>query len=592
MTIKKRDQQELDQIFSDYGEMYEGRKEDYFALLYLTKKFKCTVEDVAHQVAFGNNDYGIDAYYVDKESRNLYLYQFKWSESHNLFRESLERLIKDGMERIFGNPLQDPTQNDFLRFLKADLREYKAVIDRVYIRFVFKGDIESAEKSEGLGDRREELESKKYLIDQYFDHRQVDLIVEFVSDKPGPGTEPPPSTYTVAFTDRVTIQTSDSQKTLHVGFIPLMDLYRIHQHLGYRFFDRNIRAGLSPDNPPNRKIREALANIVLKQQMSPEVFAFNHNGVTLAAASVEFKDGQAVIKSPHLLNGAQTITSVGQFVEESQRRLAFTKSNLQALEAIRVLAKIVVYDPWSDFVTNVTICNNQQNPVAPWNLRANDRIQCDLQDRLREEIGVFYSRLENEFQNLSDAELVDMGIQDIKDMKIKPLAQTFLAVQGEIDKMSRLPDVFEDQKLYDSTFKESYLRCDARKIVLAYKVHFLLNRAMQRLEEKSPQKLIYTIGRARNLVWALLIQGLLNDSQLPDLLEWFGGNLTKEANFSEHLKYIASSRILPILKDVLADEGYQQKMDIEQYSFLRTKEIFKRCMDAAYEKYGWTKRTL
>jgi hypothetical protein len=26
--------------------------------------------------------------------------------------------------------------------------------------------------------------------------------------------------------------------------------------------------------------------------------------------------------------------------------------------------------------------------------------------------------------------------------------------------------------------------------------------------------------------------------------------------------------------------------------FLRTKEIFRRCMDAGYDKYGWTKRSL
>jgi uncharacterized protein YihD (DUF1040 family) len=591
MAITKREQQTLDQIFADYGEKYHGIKEDYFALLYLTKRFKCKVEDVAHQVAFGGNDYGIDAYYTDRDSRNLYLYQFKWSENHNLFKESLERLARDGMERIFGNPLQDPSQNELLRYLKADLREHKAVIDRVYVHFVFKGSIEAAENSVGLQDRRENLENKKYLVEQYFGNRQVELIPEFISDKRAPYPPPPSDTHSVSFTERGTVQTSDGTKTLHVGFIALMDLHRIHQSLGQKFFDRNIRAGLSPENSPNRKIREALGDIVLKQRESSEVFAFNHNGVTLAAERVEFKNSETIIKVPRLLNGAQTVRSVEKFLEDNESSPAL-KSNKQALEAIRVLAKIVVCDPSSDFVTNVTICNNRQNPVDPWNLRANDRIQCDLQDKLKEEVGIFYSRQENAFENLSDAERQEMGIEDSRDIRIKPLAQTFLAVQGEIDKMSRLSDVFEKQKDYEDTFKESYLRCDARRIVLAYKVHLVLNSPMQRLDERAPQKLAYPISRARNLVWALVIQGLLNDSKLPDLLERYGNSLAKEADFREHLKNLASSKIMPVLREVLADKDYNEKIENEKYSFLRTKEIFRRCMDTAYEKYGWTRKSL
>lgn len=120
----------------------------------------------------------------------------------------------------------------------------------------------------------------------------------------------------------------------------------------------------------------------------------------------------------------------------------------------------------------------------------------------------------------------------------------------------------------------------------------MLNSPMQRLEERAPGKLAYPISRARNLVWALIIQGLLNDPKLPEHLERFGYTLAKETDFRELLKNIASGRVLPILRDVLADEGYQQQIGEEKYSFLRTKEIFKRCMDVAYEKYVWTKRSL
>src|SRR5438552_3537420 len=123
MAIALRDKRELDQLYSDCNAKYEGCKEDYFAVLHLTRKFDLTLEQAAGLVAFGNRDYGADAYYVDRAARNLYLFQFKWSEDHNLFKESMARLAEDGMQVIFGRGPIDPEQNEVIHRLKADLYE-------------------------------------------------------------------------------------------------------------------------------------------------------------------------------------------------------------------------------------------------------------------------------------------------------------------------------------------------------------------------------------------------------------------------------------------------------------------------------------
>jgi hypothetical protein len=115
---------------------------------------------------------------------------------------------------------------------------------------------------------------------------------------------------------------------------------------------------------------------------------------------------------------------------------------------------------------------------------------------------------------------------------------------------------------------------------------------MQRLNDRAPKKLTSPISRARNLVWALLIQGLLNDQKLAEYLEEFGNSLAKEVSFREVLKTLASGKILPVLRDILEDKLYQDKIDKEKYNFMRTKEIFKKCMDSAYDKFGWTKKSL
>lgn len=106
------------------------------------------------------------------------------------------------------------------------------------------------------------------------------------------------------------------------------------------------------------------------------------------------------------------------------------------------------------------------------------------------------------------------------------------------------------------------------------------------------QKVRYAVARARNLIWALTIQALFNDPKLPDLLDQFGTGLKKETAFREHLRKLASSRLLPILKEVLAKPEHAERMANEKYDFLRTKEIFNQCKDAGYDKFGWTKKSL
>jgi len=180
--VTKITQSKINDAYNKYKRQYEGRKEDYFALLYLCEKHNLTLEDAASYVAFGGNDYGIDAFYFHEEKRNLYLYQFKWSVNHMLFKDSFQRLIKDGLERIFGNTYQDQKQNQVLIKLKSCIVENRDIINDVFIHFVFDGDPEKAEKSKVLDSLREDLESKTYLINNYFG-REVGFTFQYISNQ-------------------------------------------------------------------------------------------------------------------------------------------------------------------------------------------------------------------------------------------------------------------------------------------------------------------------------------------------------------------------------------------------------------------------
>lgn len=593
MSRTGEDWAELKGLHKKHSPTYGGKIEDYFPLSYLVRKHKLSEEDALEHVAFGNKDLGIDAYYIDREAKNLYLYQFKWTGDHFQFKPSIELLIKVGMATIFGSERPATEVNRLVYRLKGDLSEHKALIERVYIRFVFKGNVDDAEKSAGLMGRKEELEGKRFLLENFFSPRNVDLAVDFVSDTSPPPPPPPPPTFEVRFSEKVSAEVLPDGKKLYIGFAPIMDFYAIYKSLGQKFLSRNIRSGLSPDKPPNKKIREALKNIVIKKQELPETFVFHHNGVALASSSANFENSKVVLKSPYLLNGAQTLKSLEKFIEDGRNNPAF-EQNKVLLDRIKVLVKLIEDNPHSEFITSVTISNNRQNPVEAWHLRANDRIQCDLEDMFKE-VGIFYSRQENAFFNLSTPELESLGIiEKTRDIRIRPLAQTFLATQGEVDKISRLTEVFENQKLYEKTFRHEYLRADTRKIVLAYKVQYFVTGVVKFLEDSSspaPSYLKNIVSKARNLVWALLIQGILNDSNLDGYVEAYGTGLTRETSFREILKQIARTRIVPIMREVLRVSSYQERIHKDKLEFLRTNDMYSRCMNVAAEKYGWKKKS-
>lgn len=252
MPISLRDKQELDQIYSERKSKFGGRKEDYFAFLYICRKFKCSPEDIGNQVAFGGNDYGLDAFYLDRPSFNLYLYQFKWAENHNLFKGSMERLAKDGMQRIFGVGMPDPYKNELLNRLRGELSE-KPRIDRVFLHMVFMGDIEKVENSKGLAYWREELEKRQHLVAAFFGKENVELHVEFITQLRPPPPPLPKDEGSIAFTQFTSVESNNGTK-MYVGFVRLMDLFRLSQSLGVRFFSRNIRFGLKDEhNEPKKR---------------------------------------------------------------------------------------------------------------------------------------------------------------------------------------------------------------------------------------------------------------------------------------------------------------------------------------------------
>lgn len=582
----------IDQAFSDLRSTCGGVREDYFGLLYLEQEYKLPSEEAVNQVAFGGNDYGLDGFYFDEQKRNLYLFQFKYTNSHSQFKASMQRLIENGMERIFVAPNKDDAKNQLLLQLRSCLRENRSIIDRIFLRFVFTGNPEEPERSPVLDKLREDLEDKRYLIDQFFGNRAVEFIVEFRSSsgRVGAVREPKPLTpFEIPLTDLVVVDGPSGQK-MHIGFIRLFDIQAMHRDLGSRFFDSNIRYGLGEEKAVNRAIATSLKKIILERTEQPSVFAFDHNGITLFAENIVSENGTCRITAPKLLNGAQTVTTVSSFLEKHKDNPKLREGRA-AFEGVRVLCKVITNaDP--KFVTRVTINNNRQNPVEPWNLHANDLIQLELQEKLRDDVGIYYERQENAFDQLDPESLEEYGIrEDSRAIQMLKLTQTFLLTDGFISRLSEMRRVFEDERVYEQVFRNSRLKADSRHIILCYKIQFHLRKFSREIEHKGQNK-YWFISRARYILWALLAQGLLNHEDLEELAEQHGNSMSVSVDYKELMMWLATARVRILLSELMKDRDYRDKVAEDNLSFLRTDRAFEKCMELAYKKWGWVQKKL
>src|SRR5262249_16482736 len=161
-----------------------------------------------------------------------------------------------------------------------------------------------------------------------------------------------------------------------------------------------------------------------------EVFSFNHNGITMFAEKLEHLNGMFKLTEPRLLNGAQTVTTLEGFLLKNKDSPRFEEGR-QRLESIKVLCKIIT-NASQEFVSGVTINNNRQNPIEPWNLRANDLVQLELEDKFRSDLGIFYERQEKSFEQFNYDELEEAGIKEMKAIQMLKLAQTFLMTDDAI----------------------------------------------------------------------------------------------------------------------------------------------------------------
>lgn len=151
-------------------------------------------------------------------------------------------------------------------------------------------------------------------------------------------------------TSKVLPITQTDKVKMFVFSVHLKDFAKAFQKHGNLLFAGNIRYGLKGENA--NKVREGINHTLLEHDKE---FVFSHNGITMVAQKLR-KNGRSItLFEPSVVNGAQTITYVGQ---KWLKKIDATKAE--------VLVKLVEVRPqalFEELETDIAIRSNTQIKV-------------------------------------------------------------------------------------------------------------------------------------------------------------------------------------------------------------------------------------
>lgn len=370
-----------------------------FAGFAISALCEINAKDAAMSVVDDFDDFGVDAIYYHAASETLYLVQAKLKAAAMFSQEEANAFVQ-GVRKLI--------QQDFSGFNAHITARQLAIEDAM--ESCSKIELIVAHVGAGLS-HHAGVALDQLLQDETHGEERLGTTVIEVDGSRVVSILQQGQAY--ARIDATVVLRSCASRTegrkTYIGFIPIVDLVRLHQAYGKALYAKNIRQHLGHTTNVNIAIRGTLSD-------RPGEFEYLNNGVTVLADRIDPKDSRKAGKRLSLtgmsvINGAQTVASSARFVEQNAGA---------SIDAAMVPITIIQADHDVDFSKRVTRARNHQNPVLQQNFAALD----DEQERLRRELallGVHYAY---------KAEAID-GVADPNRIRIDEAAQALAVAQTD-----------------------------------------------------------------------------------------------------------------------------------------------------------------
>lgn len=440
------------------------------AFIHLFLKVKCGMTSFSERHDFiteGTQDGGVDAYYIDRENKKIFLIQSKFRTTKDNFEKkkiTANDLVSMEVQRILKGEEKDSRGNSFSGKIKKFQDEWSKISDQAYYKYrvIILGNLEnySDEQIKRIIDNSDyEVfdfnRTYKELVfplcsGTYYDPKEIKITIDLVNKEQS--------------TLKQKISTNLGDFPIRVIFVPTKEIGRIMSRYKNAILKYNPRNFLSlSKNKVNRKIRESIVNNKAND------FAIYNNGITIIADSFELTEstgtknvGQIIMLNPQIINGGQTAYVLSKIYEDQKEK------DYSVFDGKEVMLKVIILtsekDLNIDFIEQISNATNQQTKVEEADRRSNDKIQLAIEEAIFDTFGYFYERKKGEFYNGIDRKYIDKNLV----VNRYDLVKAYLAWQGDASNARRsgMDTLFREKRFNDIMKKYA----DFKKMFFAYKV--------------------------------------------------------------------------------------------------------------------------
>ncbi|NFF65904.1 AIPR protein [Clostridium sporogenes] len=450
---------------NDHDKLIKARSKA-FIHLYLKVKFGISeFKEREKYITDGSQDGGLDAYYIDRDNKYVYLIQSKFRANGKNFEYKeidLDELVKMEIEEIINGEDIDSNESKFNSKVQNFQKQLSCIEDiaRYKYRVIILANLtkyNDKQIKKLICNMNYEIFNFEKTYNElvypmctstYYNGQKIELIINLDQKNIEELTEG--------------FNTSIGECEVSIVFVPIKEIGKAMDKYKNTILKYNPRNYLSiSKNNVNKKIKDSVIDNNVND------FALLNNGITILCDeySSTTKTGkknksQIVITNPQFINGGQTAYTLSKI---------FRSKNIDDLENKKVMLKVITIendddlnnsDRYLTFIQKISDATNMQTKVEEADRRSNEIVQIEIQKNIYSQYGYLYERKNGEFETAVSEKYISKDI--IIDRNI--MARSYSAFQGKAafargrsgDKIFKR-DVFMDIFKNSEEYKEMFL---------------------------------------------------------------------------------------------------------------------------------------
>jgi hypothetical protein len=438
----------------------------------------------SHFIGQRNNDHGVDAFYINEESKDIMLFNFKFREKFNTDRkQSLN-------DTFISTKLVNSILNESTTGLDGKLKDLvEAVIEKLASKDVWKLNLYM------VSNEAVPIDVNETSIQQLKDFYDLEVMsICLPNIKNIMSIRPKPVSAELIIDNDALMSYSESSISTSKSYIVRLnaaDIIRMTcknsdlrndyncetlECLAKEKFDFGVLFDNVRGFVQKSKYNEAIARSIKEE---PHKFFMYNNGMTIVSKNIRAeevngrKKVRITIEDFQVLNGGQTLRTLHKFNSQDEKNIT------EYLSKSEILVRIFNASD-SESINKIAEYTNSQNSISNIDLKSLSTLQIQIEQLLNEH-DIIYSRKNG-----------DTGIDDSKvyqyKISMEQFGQILFAIQGNPEKSSNQKQhIFG--KYYDDIFSEKNFDIStAPEIIRSYfevkKSYSSVKESIQKIEQK------------------------------------------------------------------------------------------------------------